>query len=73
MLAERFHSAGYRTRAYSANPLMRPNLNFDHGFDEFNPRWNLSATFPHLFSWRDELVDADGSLLKYPKAALTVY
>lgn len=69
VLAERFQSAGYRTRAYSANALVGPDLSFDRGFDEFNPRWDLSATFPHLFSWRDELGD-NNSLLKYPRAAL---
>jgi arylsulfatase len=69
VLAERFQSAGYRTRAYSANALVGPDLSFDRGFDEFNLRWNLSATFPYLFSWRDELVGRDG-IGKYPRAVI---
>jgi arylsulfatase A-like enzyme len=69
VLAERFRSAGYRTRAYSANALVGPDLKFDRGFDEFNPRWDLSATFPHLFSWRDELDGTNGPF-KYPRAAI---
>lgn len=71
VLAERFQSAGYRTRAYSANALVGPDLDFDRGFDEFNLRWDLSASFPHLFSWRDELESTGGGTRKYAKAALS--
>lgn len=60
VLAEKLQTAGYRTRAYSANELVGPDHGFDRGFDEFNLRWDLSGTYPHLFSWRDELTGSDG-------------
>lgn len=60
VLAEQLKAVGYKTRAYNANELIGPEYEFDRGFDEFNLRWDLSMTYPHLFPWRTELTGADG-------------
>ncbi len=69
VLAERLRSAGYRTRAYSANELVGPDLDFDRGFDEFNLRWDLSSSFPELYPWREALQD-DAGAEEYARAVV---
>jgi len=48
-LAEILHDQGFETRAYSLNPLVVPECNFDKGFDVFVDLHNF------LFYWQGDL------------------
>jgi len=51
VLAERLNDAGHRTRAFSANPYISGEFNFDRGFDEFTGSWRLQSFDSDLFDW----------------------
>lgn len=50
-LAERLRDAGYATRAYSANPYVSSQFNYDRGFDRFDGSWRLESFDPDVFDW----------------------
>ncbi|WP_265108319.1 sulfatase-like hydrolase/transferase [Halosolutus halophilus] len=51
LLAERLRSAGYTTRAFSANPNLSPVFDADRGFDQFELSWRLEHHGEDLFDW----------------------
>ncbi|MFC4543251.1 sulfatase-like hydrolase/transferase [Halosolutus amylolyticus] len=51
LLAERLRSAGYTTRAFSANPNLSPVFDADRGFDEFELSWRIRHHGDDLFDW----------------------
>jgi arylsulfatase len=50
-LAERLSAAGYRTRAFTANPQLCRDEGWDRGFDEFVGYASLDAYHPRSFDW----------------------
>ena len=48
VLAERLQEAGYKTRAFSANPYVSPAFDFDRGFESFAGSWRLRQLDPEL-------------------------
>jgi arylsulfatase A-like enzyme len=50
-------SAGYRTRAYSANPYISPHFNFDRGFDDFETTRGIDLLSEELFDWEQFAVE----------------
>ena len=50
-LAEELSAAGYKTRAYSANPLVTHMQSFDRGFTDFRSGWHVKSADPDLFDW----------------------
>ncbi|AQL43808.1 hypothetical protein BV210_14330 [Halorientalis sp. IM1011] len=50
-LAERLSAAGYRTRAFTANPDLYRYDGWDRGFDEFVGYASLDAYHPDSFDW----------------------
>ncbi|PCR92737.1 sulfatase-like hydrolase/transferase [Natrinema ejinorense] len=53
LLAERLRSAGYTTRAFSANPNISPVFDADRGFDRFEKSHRLQHHGDELFDWDD--------------------
>ncbi|WP_247002231.1 sulfatase-like hydrolase/transferase [Halosolutus gelatinilyticus] len=51
LLAERLQTAGYATRAFSANPNLSPVFDADRGFDEFELSWRIRHHGDDLFDW----------------------
>jgi len=50
-LAERLSAAGYRTRAFTANPQLSRDDGWNRGFDEFVGYASLDAYHPDSFDW----------------------
>jgi arylsulfatase A-like enzyme len=50
-LAERLSTAGYRTRAFTANPQLRRYDGWERGFDEVVGYASLDAYHPDSFDW----------------------
>ncbi|MFD1562998.1 sulfatase-like hydrolase/transferase [Haloarchaeobius amylolyticus] len=51
LLAERLQSAGYTTRAFSANPNITPVFDADRGFGQFEKSWRLQHHRTDVFDW----------------------
>lgn len=51
VLPERLRTAGYTTRAFSANSLLVPERDFHRGFDEFREGWRIRASRDDIFNW----------------------
>ncbi|WP_424018284.1 sulfatase-like hydrolase/transferase [Halorientalis pallida] len=56
-LAERLSAAGYRTRAFTANPHLRRDDGWARGFDEFVGYHSLDAYHPDSFDWGEWVDD----------------
>lgn len=60
-LAERLQQQGYTTAAWTANPLIVPDKNFDQGFESFDHRrghFRASADFlPAVLDWIEQAAD----------------
>jgi arylsulfatase A-like enzyme len=60
-MIEMLHDAGYRTGAWTANLLMRPDRGFTQGFDAYelvmHPEWRFGVPFQgeHSFALADDL------------------
>lgn len=73
-LVERLSAAGFKTRAFSANPLVSPAFNFNRGFDIF------SGPADNLFL-KDEIFDfgtfikkhGDSGFRRFPLAAINCF
>jgi arylsulfatase A-like enzyme len=52
-LAETLREAGFRTKAFSANPYVSKPFRFDRGFDEFSGTWKMRMHNEELFDWMD--------------------
>lgn len=50
-IAERFKSAGYETRAFSANSNITPQFSFDRGFNEIELGWRAKPFQEDVFPW----------------------
>ena len=50
-LAERLQEAGYTTRAFSANPNISEQFEFDRGFEQFEGSWRLERLGQDIFDW----------------------
>jgi len=51
VLAERLQSAGYDTRAFSANINVSPSYGYDRGFEQFEGTWRLELPKDGVFNW----------------------
>jgi arylsulfatase A-like enzyme len=51
VLAERLRDAGYVTRAFSANPYISPEFDYDRGFEVFDGSWRLDSFDSDIFDW----------------------
>lgn len=56
-LAEILRDAGYRTRAFSANPNVSPVFDFDRGFEEFHGSYRLRGMEPGVFDWESFIAE----------------
>lgn len=50
-LAEKLQQEGYTTRAFSANPNISKQFNFNRGFEEFQGSWRLKRLGKNIFDW----------------------
>lgn len=50
-LVERLREAGYTTRAFSANPNLSEQFEFDRGFEQFEGSWRLERLGQDVFDW----------------------
>lgn len=60
VLAEILSEEGYTTRAFSSNPNISPNFDFDRGFDEFSGGWRLKAFDSDIFRWDRFINETEG-------------
>lgn len=67
-LAEALAAAGVRTRAFSANPYVSRQFDYDRGFDEFRQPWHLDGLADDVFDWQEHV---NGSSLDPPLSYLT--
>lgn len=51
VLAERLRNAGFVTRAFSANPYVSPQFDYDRGFEVFDGSWRLDSFDSDVFDW----------------------
>lgn len=64
-VAERLEDAGYTTRAFSANPQVCRNLNYDRGFSEFEGCWRVEhLNKNNLFDWDEFMSQSDSTGVK---------
>lgn len=61
-VAERLQDAGYTTRAFSANPQVCRDLNYDRGFEEFEGCWRTRhLNREDLFDWDEFVSQSDAT------------
>jgi arylsulfatase A-like enzyme len=64
VLTERLRAQGYRTRGFSANVNVSPELEFTRGFDEFTGNWRQRAVSMGAVNWQEFVREADDSGLR---------
>jgi len=61
VLAEELSDAGYRTRAFSANPNVSKRFQFHRGFDQFSGSWKIRHfNSTDVFDWSQFVNDTEG-------------
>lgn len=65
VLSERLRSAGYTTRAFSANMFISPAFGFARGFTEFEGSLRVKPTLPEYFNWTGYGSASEFELLNY--------
>ncbi|AQL41262.1 hypothetical protein BV210_00395 [Halorientalis sp. IM1011] len=69
VLAEQLRDAGYTTRAFSANPYVSSEFQYDRGFEHFERGWRLDAGDPDVFDWGVFISNSHGEgLSRYLRA-----
>lgn len=69
VLAEQLRDAGYTTRAFSANPYVSSEFQYDRGFERFERGWRLDAGDPDVFDWGVFISNSHGEgLSRYLRA-----
>jgi arylsulfatase A-like enzyme len=65
VLAERLSTAGYRTRAFSANINVSPTYEYDRGFDVFEGTRDIEYPMSSVFNWYRHLEEHEHPWLGY--------
>lgn len=59
VLPERLAEAGFTTRAFSCNPNISPQFDFDRGFSYFDGSWRLVSHREDIFNWYRSIAEMD--------------
>lgn len=62
-LIESLSEHGYRTTAYSCNPYISEQYDFDRGFDRFEEGPRVASARPEIFDWGSAVLERSGPRL----------